>query len=67
MSLISTCRRHNVEPWSYLKDVIDRLMEDPSSDLDQLLPNNWCPKFNFAEINGSLPQPQAEAMVAIEK
>jgi transposase len=63
MSLISTCRRHNVEPWSYLKDVIDRLMEDPSSDLDQLLPNNWCPKFNFAEINGSLCPPKIPSIV----
>ena len=58
MSLISTCRRHNVEPWAYLRDVIEILTRDPDSDLDSLLPNNWKPKQVKAEIPGSKPTPQ---------
>jgi transposase len=50
MSLISTCRRHNVEPWAYLKDVIEKLTEDPDRDIDQLLPHTWIPPNPCAEI-----------------
>jgi hypothetical protein len=40
-SIISTCRRHGVEPWAYLTDVIQRLTENPSENLEELLPYNW--------------------------
>ena len=40
-SVISTCRRHGVEPWSYLTDVIQKLAENPSRNLEELLPFNW--------------------------
>lgn len=43
MSLISTCRRHGVEPWAYLRDVITVLTKNPNHDLDSLLPHNWQP------------------------
>lgn len=42
-SIISTCRRHGVEPWSYLTDVIQRLTENPAENLEELLPYNWKP------------------------
>lgn len=41
MSILSTCRRHGVEPWAYLTDVIQRLTENPACDLEELLPYNW--------------------------
>jgi hypothetical protein len=41
LSILSTCRRHGVEPWSYLTDVIQRLTENPACDLNELLPYNW--------------------------
>jgi transposase len=43
-SIISTCRRHGVEPWSYLTDVVQRLAENPAENLEELLPYNWKPK-----------------------
>ena len=43
-SIISTCRRHGVEPWSYLTDVAQRLTENPNENLEELLPYNWKPK-----------------------
>jgi len=41
LSLISTCKRHGVEPWRYLKHVIETLTANPQADLHPLLPNNW--------------------------
>jgi hypothetical protein len=41
MSLISTCKRHGVEPYAYFKDVITRLTNEPGCELKDLLPNNW--------------------------
>ncbi len=40
-SIISTCRRHGVEPWSYLTDIIQKLAENPARNLEELLPYNW--------------------------
>jgi hypothetical protein len=39
-SVISTCRRHGVEPWSYLTAVIQKLTENPATNLQELLPYN---------------------------
>jgi transposase len=53
LSVLSTCRRHGVEPWAYLTDVLRRLTENPSGDLEELLPYNWKPKYppkTLAEI-----------------
>lgn len=57
-SVISTCRRHGVEPWSYLTDVIEKLAENPSRNLEELLPYNW--KRKTAEEN--LPKSQFQSM-----
>jgi len=40
-SLISSARRHNVEPLSYLTDVFTRLPATPISQLDPFLPDHW--------------------------
>jgi hypothetical protein len=58
MSLISTCRRHNVEPMGYLKNAIDMLIANPHADIDLLLPNNWIKKSDFAEFEPSSPTPK---------
>lgn len=60
-SVLSTCRRHGVEPWSYLTDVIRRLTENPNCDLEELLPYNWKQKYPIkqtAEITVVTPTPQ---------
>lgn len=49
-SVLSTCRRHGVEPWSYLTDVIQRLAENPATNLEELLPYNWKPKTSVPEL-----------------
>jgi hypothetical protein len=45
MSLLATCRRHNVEPLAYLTDVISRLIENPNENLEDLLPYRWKCKY----------------------
>jgi len=42
-SLIATCQRHKIEPFTYLRDVLTRIAATPISQLDQLLPNRWQP------------------------
>jgi transposase len=41
MSFTSTCKRLDVEPWSYLQDVLSRLPSTPAGRLDELLPDRW--------------------------
>ena len=41
LSILSTCRRHDVEPLAYLTDVIQRLTENPAENPENLLPYNW--------------------------
>ena len=43
-SLIATAKLNGVEPFAYLKDVLERLSNGhPISRLDVLLPWNWTP------------------------
>lgn len=41
MSLISSAKRNAVEPWSYLKDIFDRINSARTSELAQFLPDVW--------------------------
>lgn len=41
MSIISTCKRHSVEPWQYLRNVIETLVLNPDTNLEELLPHIW--------------------------
>jgi transposase len=40
-SFTSTCRRLDIEPWAYLKDVLTRLPTTPKDQLPDLLPDRW--------------------------
>jgi transposase len=40
-SLTETCRRLGVEPWTYLRDMLDRVSTHPASRIDELLPDRW--------------------------
>jgi transposase len=40
-SFTATCQRLGVEPWRYLRDVLDRLPSHPAERLAELLPNEW--------------------------
>jgi transposase len=40
-SLIGTCKLHRIEPYAYLKDVLQRLPSHPINRLAELLPFSW--------------------------
>jgi hypothetical protein len=40
-SLVASCKRHQVDPFVYLKDVLDRLPSRPADRLGELLPDVW--------------------------
>jgi transposase len=40
-SIMATCKRHGVDPFAYLRDVLDRVATHPSSAIAALFPPNW--------------------------
>jgi transposase len=40
-SFTSTCQRLDIEPWRYLRDVLERLPSHPPERLAELLPDEW--------------------------
>ncbi len=43
-SLLATAKLNGIEPYAYLKDVLQRMVDGhPMSRLDDLLPWNWTP------------------------
>jgi len=46
-SLIATCRLHDIDPYDYLVDVLQRVSEHPAADVAQLTPRLW--KQHFAD------------------
>ena len=46
-SLISTCKLHDINPYTYLVDVLQRISQHPASEVANLTPRLW--KFRFAE------------------
>lgn len=41
MSIIQTCRLHEIDPFEYLKDVFTRLPSASTSSIDDFLPDRW--------------------------
>ena len=46
-TLLQTCRLQNIDPCTYLVDVLQRVQEHPASKVDELIPRNW--KILFAD------------------
>jgi transposase len=40
-SFIATCERHGINPFEYLRDVLERIATTPISRLAELLPGRW--------------------------
>jgi len=40
-SLVMSCKRHHIDPYTYLLDVMDRITHVSSEGLDELLPDRW--------------------------
>jgi transposase len=57
-SLLATCKRHDVNPYQWLTDVLTRLPTHPDEELAELLPHNW--KNGRQPILTSAPENGAE-------
>ena len=40
-SIVATCKRHGVEPWAYIADVLERVSTHPASKIEELFPDRW--------------------------
>lgn len=38
-SLVGSCKRHQIDPFAYLKDILERLPTHPTDRLGELLPD----------------------------
>jgi hypothetical protein len=38
---ITTCKRLQIAPFTYLRDIFDRISAHPMNRLEELLPDNW--------------------------
>ncbi|MFT5532197.1 MAG: transposase [Burkholderiaceae bacterium] len=45
-SLIVTCRLHDIDPYDYLVDLLQRVAQQPASKVHELTPRLW--KIHFA-------------------
>ena len=50
-TLIESARRHDHEPYAYLRDVLERLPAMKQSEIKLLLPRNWKPAGEPAILN----------------
>ncbi|MDT8394411.1 MAG: transposase domain-containing protein [Bacteroidales bacterium] len=40
-SFFGTCKRHDINPYEWLKDVLESIPQHKANKLDELLPQNW--------------------------
>jgi len=40
-SVIMTCKRHQIDPFAYLRDIYERISAHPASRIGELLPDAW--------------------------
>jgi len=40
-SLVASCKLCGIDPFAYLRDVIDRVSTHPASKISQLIPSHW--------------------------
>jgi transposase len=53
-SLLSTCRLHGVDPYTYLVDVLQRVAAHPASDVAELTPRLWKQRFATHPLTSDL-------------
>jgi transposase len=43
MSVCTTCKGLGIDPFAYLRDVLDRVSTHPNRRIEELLPDRWKP------------------------
>jgi transposase len=60
-SLIVTCRLHQIDPYDYLVDVLQRVGEHPASQVHLLTPRHWKQHFAANPLRSALHNLPAKA------
>ena len=55
-SLIASAKRHGLDPFAYLRDVLGRISDHPANKLHELLPDHW--KLAHAVSAHAAPAPE---------
>ena len=53
-SLLTTCRLHQVNPYTYLVDVLQRVALHPARDVEELTPRVWKERFAANHLHSDL-------------
>ncbi|MEW8057387.1 MAG: IS66 family transposase [Candidatus Thiodiazotropha sp.] len=53
-SLLVTCRLHDIDPYTYLVDVLQRVSLHPARDVEELTPRRWKEKFAANPLKSDL-------------
>lgn len=53
-TVLATCRRHDVDPYTYLVDVLQRINEWPASRVAELTPRQWAKRFAANPLRSDL-------------
>ena len=60
-SLIATCRLHELDPYDYLVDVLQRVGQHPTADVAQLTPRLWKQHLGKTPLRSDISRPLAIA------
>ena len=58
-SLIVSCRMHDIDPYTYLVDVLQRIDRHPAAEVEQLIPRRWKQLFAGEPLRSDLHQAQS--------
>ena len=53
-SLMTTCRLHDINPYTYLVDVLQRIFIHPDHDIEALTPRRWEATFGDNSLRSNL-------------
>ena len=53
-SLITTCKLHDINPYDYLVDVLQRVEQHPMSRVEELTPRRWKELFESDPLRSDL-------------
>lgn len=65
-TILASAKRHHVEPWAYLKDLLLRLHAD-DEQLDEMLPDRWITAHPEAKLDYRLAEKRRKAAAAKQR
>ncbi|MFT4104024.1 MAG: transposase domain-containing protein [Burkholderiaceae bacterium] len=57
-TLLATCRAHDVDPYTYLVDVLQRINTHPNDRIEELMPRIWAQRFANDPLRSDLARCQ---------